>query len=38
MNAKQAIAKLRKGIGPKIGWRENRGALNASVSALPRTG
>lgn len=27
MNAHQALTKLRKAIGPKIGWRQNRNAL-----------
>jgi hypothetical protein len=29
MNERQAIAKLKKKIGPKIGWRYNKGALDA---------
>lgn len=31
MNERQAIAKLKKIIGPKLAWRENRRALDANA-------
>jgi len=33
MNAHQALTKLRKAIGPKIGWHENNKALDAAGRA-----
>lgn len=36
MNATQALARLRKAIGPKILWRENPGAPNAAEREAAR--